>query len=373
MAYPASTSSRTNATAVMPAHPLARAVMRLLSHHDDADLRFVFAAVAKRVKPEGDGRRESALAALERSATELGVPQPTHALRRLAGIARTRSAARHPCSRSARSSAGRGAERSRRCRRFPAATLSCAAWPRRGPKFTDAECLDALRRWHAETGSCTTTSYRDWAQRTRAEGTVRIPASCDPIRDRFGAWVPALDAAGIKQTRHGPQRSRPQRVRGATRDEVAAGLRQVWSRCSHSRPTLPSGVRVLLLSMAVIDDLRKLQITRSDPGRTAGTTSSRYSTHTRHGGRDNPAGFAGLGPGARARYKGRVRAGGVGAFAVRAGTRVSRSGRGRAATTRVCRTRFGRLRVWRRASDAALPEDRAVDRQQLEGRASHGR
>lgn len=60
-----------------PAHPLARVVMRLLTYRSDADLRFVFAAVAERVRPECDGRRESALASLERCAIELEVTGPT--------------------------------------------------------------------------------------------------------------------------------------------------------------------------------------------------------------------------------------------------------------------------------------------------------
>jgi hypothetical protein len=58
-------------TSTPKAHPLARGVMRVLTDRDDADLRFVFAALARRIGPaDGDGRRESALLALERCATE---------------------------------------------------------------------------------------------------------------------------------------------------------------------------------------------------------------------------------------------------------------------------------------------------------------
>ena len=229
MAEPACTRSTGDATAAMPAHPLARAVMRVLTHRDDADLRFVFAAVARRVRPEGDGRRESALVALERCATELGVTEPT--MRKYAAWREN-------------SDAQRGAPSVQQIR-----TLFDGSWGRavqampqvpgsdplvrrlaaKGPKFTDAECCNALNRWHAETGDFTAMSYKAWARRTReAEGTVRIPASCDPIRDRFGSWVAALDTAGIERGPRGPRCGRPQRVRGATRDEVAAGLRTAY-------------------------------------------------------------------------------------------------------------------------------------------------
>jgi hypothetical protein len=86
-----------------------------------------------------------------------------------------------------------------------------------------------MRRWHRETGDRTANSYKAWAQRTRlAEGNVRIPASCDPIRERYGSWAAALDTADIPRARKAPQRGRPQRVRGATRDEIIAGLRTAY-------------------------------------------------------------------------------------------------------------------------------------------------
>jgi hypothetical protein len=99
----------------------------------------------------------------------------------------------------------------------------------RGPKFTNAECIDALKRWHAETGSNITGAYTVWARAVRqADPHARVPVTCDPIRDRFGSWVAALDEAGIELTQGGPRRGRPQRVRKITRDEVVAAVRMAY-------------------------------------------------------------------------------------------------------------------------------------------------
>jgi hypothetical protein len=217
-------------TSTPKAHPLARGVMRVLTDRDDADLRFVFAALARRIGPGGgDGRRESALLALERCASELGITQPT---------------ARKYATWRTTSDAGRGALSVQQIR-----TLFDGSWGHavqampqvpgsdpltrrmvaRGPSFTDAECLDALKRWHAETGETTGRSYGAWADRTRrAEQTVRIPASIDPIRNRFGSWAQALKAAGVTWPTQGPRHSRRQRVRNPTREEVTDALRLAY-------------------------------------------------------------------------------------------------------------------------------------------------
>ena len=210
-------------------HPLAYSVMRLLTHRDEADLRFVFAALAQRVRPENDGRRESALVALERCATDLGVPEPTSR-----GYADWRES----------SDAHRGAPSVQQIR-----TAFDGSWTRavhampqvpgtdplvrrltaRGSKFTKAECVEALRRWHAETGSNITGAYTAWARAVRqADPHARVPVCCDPIRDRFGSWVAALDEAGIEFAQGGPRRGRPQRVRNITRDEVLAAVRMAY-------------------------------------------------------------------------------------------------------------------------------------------------
>lgn len=217
------------ATTTEKAHPLAYAVMRLLTHRDDADLRFVFAAVARRVRPENDGRRESALLALERCAAALGVPEPT-----TRGYADWRE----------RSDEQRGAPSVQQIR-----TLFDGSWTRavhampqvpgtdplvrrltaRGSKFTKTECVDALQRWHAETGDDISGSYKTWAREIRrADPDARVPVSCDPIRDWFGSWVAALDAAEIQWTTPGPRRGRPQRVRSVTRDEVVRAVRLAY-------------------------------------------------------------------------------------------------------------------------------------------------
>ena len=216
MAAPATTNAKV--------HPLAYSVMRLLTHRDDADLRFVFAALAQRVRPENDGRRESALLALERCATDLGVPEPT-----TRGYADWRAS----------SDAHRGAPSVQQIR-----TAFGGSWTRavhampqvpgtdplvrrltaRGPKFTKTECIAALKRWHAETGDNITGSYKIWARRARqVDPHARVPVCCDAARDWFGSWVGALDAAGIELTQGGPRRGRPQRVRNVTRDEAVVG------------------------------------------------------------------------------------------------------------------------------------------------------
>lgn len=210
-------------------HPLAYRVMRLLTHRDEADLRFVFAALASRVHPENDGRRESALVALERCATDLGVPEPT-----TRGYANWRES----------SDAHRGAPSVQQIR-----TAFNGSWTRavhampqvpgtdplvrrltaRGPKFTKTECVDALKRWHAETGDNITGSYKIWARRARqADPHARVPVCCDAAREWFGSWVGALDAAGIELTYGGARRGRPQRVRNVTRDEVVASVRLAY-------------------------------------------------------------------------------------------------------------------------------------------------
>jgi hypothetical protein len=204
--------------------------MRLLTHRDEADLRFVFAALAQRVRPENDGRRESALVALERCATDLGVPEPT-----TRGYADWRES----------SDAHRGAPSVQQIR-----TASDGSWTRavhampqvpgtdllvrrltaRGPKFTKTECIAALKRWHAETGDNITGSYKIWARRARqADPHARVPVCCDAAGDWFGSWVGALDAAGIELTRGGPRRGRPQRVRNVTRDEAVASVRMAYN------------------------------------------------------------------------------------------------------------------------------------------------
>lgn len=149
-------------------HPLAYSVMRLLTHRDEADLRFVFAALAQRVRPENDGRRESAVVALERCATDLGVPEPPTSR----GYADWRGS----------SDAHRGAPSVKQIRTaFDGSwTRAVEAMPRvpgsdplvrrltaRGAKFTKAECVDALKRWHMETGSNTTGAYTVWARGLR--------------------------------------------------------------------------------------------------------------------------------------------------------------------------------------------------------------
>ena len=221
MAAPATTNAKV--------HPLAYSVMRLLTHRDEADLRFVFAALAQRVRPENDGRRESALVALERCATDLGVPEPT-----TRGYADWRES----------SDAHRGAPSVQQIR-----TAFDGSWTRavhampqvpgtdplvrrltaRGPKFTKTECIAALKRWHAETGDNITGSYKIWARRARqVDPHARVPVCCDAARDWFGSWVGALDAAGIELTQGGPRRGRPQRVRNVTRDEAVAAVRMAY-------------------------------------------------------------------------------------------------------------------------------------------------
>ena len=218
------------ASANAKAHPLAYRVMRLLMPRDEADLRFVFAAVAARVRPENDGRRESALLALERCATDLGVPEPT-----TRGYADWRESA----------DAHRGAPSVQQIR-----TAFDGSWTRaihampqvpgtdplvrrltsRGPKFTKTECVDALTRWHAETGDNILGSYKLWARRERqADPHARIPVSCNPIRDWFGSWPAALDEAGIQPTLRASQRGRRQRVRNVTRDEAVAAVPMAYT------------------------------------------------------------------------------------------------------------------------------------------------
>lgn len=213
------------------AHALARRVMRLLEHRDEADLRVVFAALTRRVRPaEGDGRPEAAVRALEQCASELGVTAPT---------VRRYEAWRHT------SGTGHGAPSTQEIR-----TLFDGSWSRAvaampsvpaadplairltalGRSLTNEECLDALARWHAETGERTETSYKVWARRIReTEKGARLPATGGPVRDRFGSWPAALAVAGVspaRVTRRTPV-ARPV-ARRATRQEITDALVQAY-------------------------------------------------------------------------------------------------------------------------------------------------
>jgi len=213
------------------AHPLARAVMRLLEYRDEADLRFVFAALARRLPPsEDDSGRESALVALERCANALGVNSPS---------------SRSYATWRATSPEGRGSPSVQQIR-----TLFDGSWNhaiealpnvpssdplvRRlaaiGPRYTADECLAALTRWHQETGELNAVEYKAWARRTRkAEPKARIPANCEPFGRRFGNWRAGLDAAGIDHPRTGRRaRTRPTRVTHPTREEVVDSVRLAY-------------------------------------------------------------------------------------------------------------------------------------------------
>lgn len=213
------------------AHALARRAMRLLEHRDEADLRVVFAALTRRVRPaEGDGRREAALRALDQCAGELGVTAPT--MRRY-------EAWRHT------SDTGHGAPSTQQIR-----TLFDGSWSRAvaampsvpaadplamrltalGHSLSDAECVDAIARWHAETGERTEKSYRVWARRVReTERGARLPAGGGPVRDRFGSWPATLAVAGISPARvpRSTPIARPV-ARRATRPEITEALIQAY-------------------------------------------------------------------------------------------------------------------------------------------------
>jgi len=212
------------------AHALARRVMRLLEHRDEADLRVVFAALTRRVRPaEGDGRREAAMRALEQCAGELGVTAPT--MRRYEAWGHT-------------SDCGHGAPSTQQIRtlfegswsRAVAAMPSVPASDPRamrltalGPSLTNEECFDALTRWHADTRELTEKSYKVWARHVRAtERGARLPAGGGPVRDRFGSWQGALRVAGIERPRaeRSPRIARAPTVWRATRQEITEGLIQ---------------------------------------------------------------------------------------------------------------------------------------------------
>jgi hypothetical protein len=210
---------------VVHAHPLARAVMRLLEHRDEADQRYVFAAAARRLRPsESEDRREGALIALERCAAELEVIAPT---------ARTYTDWRNT------SDAGQGAPSVQQIR-----TVFDGSWSRavaampnvpssdplvqrliaQGPRYTKAECLDALTRWHRETGEYRHKAYTQWMQRKRKTEQIRLPG-VDAIGRRFGTWSAGVAAAGIDRPATGrPPRTRPPRVTNPTRQELIAAL-----------------------------------------------------------------------------------------------------------------------------------------------------
>jgi len=94
--------------------------------------------------------------------------------------------------------------------------------------FTRQDCIDALRRWHEQTGQTRENQYVAWsrAQRT-ADRTLHLPATGNVFRHLFDGWPDAMTAAGTAYRRatSPPSRFRPQHPRNLTRKEVSEALR----------------------------------------------------------------------------------------------------------------------------------------------------
>jgi len=210
------------------AHPLAWRVWLMLMHRSEADARVVFTALVERLRPVNeDGRRASAVHALQRCAAATGVDRP--------------SAARYGKWR-AESPEALGAPTVAQVRTIFNGKwmLATAALPGvaatdvlahrlTSPRiFTRQDCIDALRRWHEQTGQMLENQYVAWsrAQRT-ADRTLHLPATGNVIRRLFDSWGDAMTTAGIAYRRTNgapPVRFRPHR-RNATRTELVDVLR----------------------------------------------------------------------------------------------------------------------------------------------------
>lgn len=210
------------------AHPLAWRVWLMLAHRSEADARVVFTALVERLRPLEDGRRVSAVHALQRCAAATGVDRP--------------SAARYEKWR-AQSPEGLGAPTVAQVRTIfggkwslatealpnVAATDVLAHRLTSPPAFTRQDCIDALQRWHEQTGQILEVQYTAWsrAQRT-ADPELRLPATGDPFRRRFDGWEDAMTTAGIPYRRTAgspPARFRPRHPRHLTRNEIITALR----------------------------------------------------------------------------------------------------------------------------------------------------
>lgn len=210
-----------------PAHPLAWRVWLMLAHRSESDARVVFTALVKRLRPVEDGRLASALHAMERCAAATGVDRP--------------SAAAYEKWR-AESPEGLGAPTISQIRTIfrgkwalatealpGVASPDVLAHRLTSPRiFTRLDCIDALRRWHEQTGQMRENQYVAWsrAQRT-ADRTLHLPATGNVIRRHFDSWGDAMTAAGVAyRSTNGvpPVRFRPHR-RNATRTELVEVLR----------------------------------------------------------------------------------------------------------------------------------------------------
>ena len=211
------------------AHPLAFRVWLILAHRSEADARVVFTALVERLRPVEDGRRESALHAMERCAAATGVGRPS-AARYRKWRAESPEAFGAPTVAQVRTIFG--GKWSLATEALPGVAASDVLAHRltspRGP-FSPQDCVDALRLWHEETGQTLEVQYVAWSRAQRAvDRNSRLPATGDPFRLRFDGWRDALSAAGIAYERPAPghRRFTPQHPRHLTRDEIIAALRQ---------------------------------------------------------------------------------------------------------------------------------------------------
>lgn len=170
------------------AHPLAFRVWLMLAHRSEADARVVFTALVERVRPVEDGRRASALHAMERCAAATGVGRP--------------SAARYEKWR-AESSEGFGVPTVAQVRTIFGGKWALATETLPGvaasdvlahrltsPRnFTRQDCIDALRRWHEQTGQILEVQYVAGHARNAPPTAIcayRRPAACSAAASTDG-------------------------------------------------------------------------------------------------------------------------------------------------------------------------------------------
>ena len=213
------------------AHPLAFRVWLILAHRSEADARVVFTALVERLRPVEDGRRASALHAIERCAAATGVDRPS-ATRYEKWRAESPDGLGAPTVAQVRTIFGGKWALATEALPGVAATDVLAHRLTSPRTFTRQDCIDALRRWHDQTGQILEVQYVAWsrAQRT-ADRELRLPATGEVFRRRFDGWEDAMTTAGIAYRRTAglpPARFRPHR-RHLTRDEIVDAVRTAYA------------------------------------------------------------------------------------------------------------------------------------------------